>query len=121
MSFNTATAFLALPALVMALGIPLAQAGGAIVSSPVKGKYYYMTRRPTGAYAAQLALADCESHFGGGCRVLIAYESGCVAIAHGGGHSGWAVKISGGAAQADALGQCEKYGIPCHLDVNKCE
>lgn len=98
-----------------------AEAGGAIVSSPVKGKYYYMTHRPSASFAANLAMADCAGHHGGGCRVLKAYDQGCVAIAHGGGHSGWAVKSSGGAAEAFAQGQCEKYGSPCHIDVAVCE
>ena len=111
----------ALASLLTVATTPIARAGAAIVSSPVKGKYYYMTHRPSGAYAAQLAMADCASHYSRGCRMLVAYERGCVAIAHGGGQSGWAVKSSDGAAQAYAMGQCEKYGFACHLDVNKCE
>ena len=121
MTIRAKTMCIALSTLFGLTAIPFATAGGALVSSPVKGKYYFMTNRPSGAYAAQLAMADCASHHGGGCRVLVAFERGCVAIAHGGGHSGWGVKSSDGAAASYALGQCQKYGVACHLDVNKCE
>jgi uncharacterized protein DUF4189 len=101
-----------------------ANAAGAIVSAPVKGTYYYMTHRPSQGFAAQLALSDCARHFSRGCNVLITYEAGCVAIAQsqdGSHHSGWAVKPSGDEARLLALGQCAKYGGPCHMSVLECE
>ncbi len=101
-----------------------AQAAGAIVSTPVRGTYIYMTHRPSPGYAADLAMSDCMGKFGGGCRVLMAYGSGCMAIAQShdsSHHSGWAVKGSPGQAQEWAVAQCEKYGAPCTLDVARCE
>jgi Domain of unknown function (DUF4189) len=101
-----------------------ARAAGAIVSTPERGTYIYMTHRPSSGFAADLAMSDCMGKFGSGCRVLMAYGSGCMAIAQShdsSHHSGWAVKGFPGQAQEWALAQCEKYGAPCTVDVARCE
>lgn len=116
--------FVALGLAALALNTGAAAAAGAIVSTPVKGTYIYMTHRPSPGFAAGLALSDCEGKYGGGCRVLATYGHGCMALAHshdGTQHSGWAIKPTPGQAQGWAMGQCEKYGAPCTLDVENCE
>ena len=99
-------------------------AAGALVDSPIMGKYYYMTHRSTPAYAAGLAMGDCAAKEGGGCQVLASWSTGCVAVAHahdGTHHSGWAIKQSEYQATQLALAQCTKYGQPCTLDIDRCE
>ena len=121
---SLASGLAGLAAVIAGLAAGPVSAAGALVSSPVKGSYIYMTHRPSPGYAADLAMSDCMSKYGGGCRLLTTYGSGCIAIAHaedGTHHSGWAVKTSLQQARLYALGQCAKYGGPCALDVQTCE
>lgn len=100
-----------------------AHAAGALLTTPNKGEYVYETHMPSGSAAVDKAMAFCRGRYGGGCSVLRTWGSGCVAIAHANGsnHSGWAVSGNPSAAVSLAMGNCEKYGGSCAIQVNKCE
>ena len=99
-------------------------AAGALIDSPVKGIYFYMTNRSSPSYAAGLAMGDCAAKYGQGCQIIRTWTTGCVAVAHAGSgsnHSGWAIKPTSGVAEYLALEQCQKYGAPCSIIISKCE
>jgi Domain of unknown function (DUF4189) len=101
-----------------------AMAAGALISTPIRGTYIYITHRDNPDIAANIGMSRCMGRYGSGCRVLKVYESGCLAVAQssdGSHHSGWAVKGSSHDANLLAIGECAKYGGSCHLDVNICE
>ncbi len=101
-----------------------AYAAGALVSTPSRGTYIYITHRASPDIAANVAMSRCLERYGSGCRVIKTYGGGCLAIAQssdGSHHSGWAVSGSESQANLLAIGQCAKYGGSCHLDVAVCE
>jgi hypothetical protein len=101
-----------------------ANAAGALIDSPIRGTYIYMTHRASEGLAADIAMSRCMQRYGGGCRVLTTYSSGCLAIAQsqdGSHNSGWAVKSSKREANLVAIGECAKHGGSCYSNVSVCE
>lgn len=103
-------------------GAELGQAAGALLTTPNTGEYVYETHMPSAGSAVDKAQAFCRGRFGGGCNVVKTWGNSCLAIAHADGsdHSGWAVTGNQSQAVTMAMGSCTKYGLPCHVVVNKC-
>ena len=101
----------------MSLISSAALAAGALIGTPVRSSYIYITHRENPDLAANIGMSRCMDRYGSGCHVIKAYAGGCLAIAQssdGSHHSGWAVKPSSQEANLLAIGQCAKYGDSCH-------
>lgn len=88
-----------------------ATAAGALAINVDQGSQYgFAHGHPNTEKAEQRALSEC----GGGCKVVLQYNSGCAAYAadqsKGASANGWGTGSSGSAAQGRAQSECQSRG-----------
>lgn len=107
---SMAAATLAFTIIIALSGSPALAAGALAIDSNQGGSYGWAIDYPSSGQAEQRALQEC----GGGCQIVLNFDSGCGAYAadqaYGSTAVGWATSSSGSDAQSTAMSECQSRG-----------
>lgn len=90
---------------------------GALAMDPLSGRFAAVERKGSERQARRAALAEC----GEGCKVLMAYSNGCMALVWGAGTSFYANGPDTATAEARALQECSNEAPnQCSVSYTGC-
>src|SRR4051794_28182730 len=93
---------------------------GAIAIDDVAGRAGAVTGRATEAAAKREALDDCKAKGGSQCRISLAYDNECAAVAWMPGYRSSSSAPTVEEAKNDALSRCNRGSGSCQIVYSAC-